>query len=316
MGVVSVGSGGVDVNGGDIAGFFSPVGDAFTTLQRNPVLSIELDRLGYILAIVVGALFAVGIILALFNLIRDKLGIHLFIILFALERIATYVMRALLYKNTKRIYAEVFEILEAAGTALIVIILYHLWAGTARSRTEGATKRGRTGHCCLLTLASVLILAGSGLFIAGAVLQDRASSTLNQYDRGFTLRKIAVIVYGAVLFVFDILALSIICRRGARVAALGLLICGLLLSAKAGFQIYAIWHNTGRYYENKFFYPLFALTELLVLWLLVTPGFVRHALRRPTAALPVTDTNGQYVAGGAQPYAPAYQGPAIQPNYK
>jgi len=41
----------------------------------------------------------------------------------------------------------------------------------ARSRTEGATKRGRTGHCCLLTLASAAILAGSGLFIAGAILQ-------------------------------------------------------------------------------------------------------------------------------------------------
>jgi hypothetical protein len=31
----------------------------------------------------------------------------------------------------------------------------------------------------------------------------------------------------------------------------GLLIIGMLLSAKAGFQIYAIWHRVDRYYENK-----------------------------------------------------------------
>lgn len=31
----------------------------------------------------------------------------------------------------------------------------------------------------------------------------------------------------------------------------GLLIIGALLSAKAGFQIYAIWHRVDRYYENK-----------------------------------------------------------------
>lgn len=31
----------------------------------------------------------------------------------------------------------------------------------------------------------------------------------------------------------------------------GLLIIGALLSAKAGFQIYAIWHQVDRYYENK-----------------------------------------------------------------
>lgn len=31
----------------------------------------------------------------------------------------------------------------------------------------------------------------------------------------------------------------------------GLLIVGALLSAKAGFQIYAIWHRVDRYYENK-----------------------------------------------------------------
>lgn len=64
------------------------------------------------------------------------------------------------------------------------------------------------------------------------------------------------------------------------------------------------------------------LTELLVLLILVTPGFIRHAFRRPSA-LPITD-NGQYIAGGGAgggaggpaPYAPAYQGPAIQPTYK
>ena len=31
----------------------------------------------------------------------------------------------------------------------------------------------------------------------------------------------------------------------------GLLVIGALLSAKAGFQIYAIWHRVDRYYENK-----------------------------------------------------------------
>ncbi len=72
----------------------------------------------------------------------------------------------------------------------------------------------------------------------------------------------------------------------------------------------------------RFFWPLLVLTELLVLLILVTPGFIRHAFRRPSA-LPITD-NGQYIAGGGAgggaggpaPYAPAYQGPAIQPTYK
>ena len=31
----------------------------------------------------------------------------------------------------------------------------------------------------------------------------------------------------------------------------GLFIVGALLSAKAGFQIYAIWHRVDRYYTNK-----------------------------------------------------------------
>lgn len=44
----------------------------------------------------------------------------------------------------------------------------------------------------------------------------------------------------------------------------GLFIAGLLLSAKAGFMIYAVWHAPQRYYENKFWYPLGVLTELLV----------------------------------------------------
>lgn len=70
----------------------------------------------------------------------------------------------------------------------------------------------------------------------------------------------------------------------------------------------------------RFFWPLLVLTELLVLLILVTPGFIRHAFQRPSA-LPITD-NGQYIAGngagggGPAPYAPAYQGPAIQPTYK
>lgn len=44
----------------------------------------------------------------------------------------------------------------------------------------------------------------------------------------------------------------------------GLFIAGLLLSAKAGFMIYAVWHAPERYYQNKFWYPLGVLTELLV----------------------------------------------------
>lgn len=297
-----------------------PIASGARNVLRNPALYIDNDNLGYILAIVAGALFLVGAILALFNLVRDKYGIHLFIILFALERVATYVMRALFYKKFNNTYVEVFEILEAAGTALIFMIIYHVWAGTARQRGDGATKRGRCCHCCLLFIATFAALAGAGLFIAGAVLQDRRSSTLDQYNRGFNLRKAAVIVYGAIMFVFDILVLFLCCRRGARRTAPGLMIIGALLSAKAGFQIYAMWHNVGRYYENKFFWPLFVLTELLALLILVIPGFLRYALRSEVA-LPVTDTNGQYIAGGgaaagAQPYAPAYQGPAISPNYK
>jgi hypothetical protein len=217
----------------------------------------------------------------------------------------------------------------------------------------------------VLFMATFAALAGAGLFIAGAVLQDRRSSTLSQYDRGFDLRKAAVIVslsaplapttcaaacarlcssspcrgcaprpdpaasidqglcrranpvhscpqvYGAIMFVFDILVLFLCCRRGARKVSApgvlgparlrvpgqlhvhhagpptahlalhtaacqpplvedatrsqhgsdvapavvqtmpGLLIIGALLSAKAGFQIYAIWHRVDRYYENK-----------------------------------------------------------------
>lgn len=34
-------------------------------------------------------------------------------------------------------------------------------------------------------------------------------------------------------------------------AASGLLMCGALLSAQAGFQLYAIWHDPSRYYENR-----------------------------------------------------------------
>jgi hypothetical protein len=290
------------------------------TLARNPALYITNNNLGYILAIVAGALFLIGALLALFNLLRDKYGIHLLIILFALERIATYVFRCLVYKKLSNTNVEVFEILEAAGTAILFVIIYHVWAGAARQRGDGATKRGRFCHCCVLFMATVAALAGAGLFIAGAVLQDRRSSSLSQYRTGFDLRKAAVIVYGAIMFVFDILVLFLCCRRGARKTMPGLLIIGALLSAKAGFQIYAIWHRVDRYYENKFFWPLFVLTELLALLILVLPGFLRHALRSDRPALPVTDANGQYIAGGgavgAQPYAPAYAGPAVQPTYK
>lgn len=34
------------------------------------------------------------------------------------------------------------------------------------------------------------------------------------------------------------------------------------------------------------------------LLILVIPGFLRYALRSDRPALPVTDTNGQYIAGG------------------
>lgn len=310
MGVVNIGNNGslVDVNGGAISNFLG-------TAYGNPAMNSDFgSKLGYILAIVAGALFLLGAFLALLNLIRDKYGVHLLIILFALERVATYVLRAITYKKSNHTYIEIFEILEAAGTAIILITLYHLWAGTARSYKEKASKRGRLGHCCTLLPATIAAIAGAGLFIAGAVLQDRASATPKQADRGYKLRKAAVVVYGALLLVFDIICLFLFCRRGGRRGGLGLLLAGLLLSAKAGFQIYAIWHRVDRYYQNKFFWPLMVLTELLALLIIVMPGFVRTAFRRPDPALPVTD---QYVAGDrAQPYAPSYASPAIQPTYK
>jgi hypothetical protein len=37
---------------------------------------------------------------------------------------------------------------------------------------------------------------------------------------------------------------------------------------------------------------------LQALLILVLPGFLRHALRRDRPDLPVTDANGQYIAGG------------------
>lgn len=290
-------------------------GAIFATATDNPAQNSDFfTHIGYILAIVAGALFLLGAFLALINLIRDKYGVHLLIVLFALERVATYVMRALFYKKHNHTYIEVFEVLEAAGTAIILITLYHLWAGTARSHKEKATKGGRAGHCCSLFIVTAAAVVGSALFIAGAVLQDRISPTSNQTYRGYKLRKSAVVVYGALLLVFDILCLFLFCRRGGRRGGLGLLLAGLLLSAKAGFQIYAIWHRVDRYYQNKFFWPLMVLTELLALLIIVTPGFVRTAFRRPDPTLPVTD---QYVtADRAQPYAPSYASPAIQPAYK
>lgn len=62
----------------------------------------------------------------------------------------------------------------------------------------------------------------------------------------------------------------------------------------------------------RYFWPLFVLTELLVLLIIVLPCFVRRAMRPVTFELPVTDKNG----GGAapHPYAPRRDA-AIQPTY-
>lgn len=78
-----------------------------------------------------------------------------------------------------------------------------------------------------------------------------------------------------------------------------------------------IWKPQGAVLSPSQAFCPFSTQALLIL---VLPGFLRHALRSEVT-LPVTDTNGQYIAGGgaaagAQPYAPAYQGPAISPNYK
>lgn len=271
------------------------------------------SNLAFILSIVAGALFLVGALLAFINLLRDRLAVHLFIIIFALERVATYIIRALLYKRQQNIYGEVFEILEAAGTCLIITILYHVWAGTAR--THG-TKRGKAGHCCIITLATVFAVAGSALFIAGAILQDRVSATQTQFDRGFKLRKAAVIIYGGLLAVLLFLTSTLIFRKGARRGVLPLFLATALLAAKAGFQIYAVWKRQDRYYENKFFWPLLVLTELLALLILVLPGVLRKLLKH-RETLPVTDVGNRQVGDGTAPYgSPMYDSPAIAPTYK
>lgn len=67
--------------------------------------------------------------------------------------------------------------------------------------------------------------------------------------------------------------------------------------------------------QNKYWYPLGVLTELLALLIIVMPGFVRSGLGKRGAQLPVTD-NGQYVMGGGHPHNPTYSsGPAIHPTY-
>lgn len=285
-----------------------------STATGNPAASIPAeDKLAYILAIVAGALFALGALLALFNLIRDRIAVHFFIILFGLERVATFVIRALIYHHPKRKYFEVYEILETVGYALLILILWHIWAATGRTRTPGSSKRGKGCHCCVLFIATFVAVAAAGAFAAGVIFQDRSNT--DKFDRGFQLRKAAVVAYGALLFFLDIACIFLCCRRGARATAPGLLLASLLLSAKAGWIIYAMWHSPAKYYENKYWYPLGVLTELLALLIIVMPGFLRKAMGRPGPTLPVTD-HGQYMVGNQQPHSPMFpNGPSIAPLY-
>lgn len=312
MGVLNIGNNGtaVDINGTDISNFFD-------TPYANIAESLPIaSKLAYILAIVAGALFLLGAVLALLNLGRDKKGVHLLIILFGLERVATYVIRAMMYhdKFQQRKYYEVFEILETAGFALLIVILWHLWSAFGTKKEDGSTKKLIRSCNCLFQLLATIITAGAAAaFAAGAVLQDRANQ--DSADRGYKLRKAATIGYGAVLAVFDFFCIFLLCRRGARATAPGLFIAGLLLSAKAGFMIYAVWHAPERYYQNKFWYPLGVLTELLALLIIVMPGFVRRGMRSGPP-IPVYNDNGQYVVGSGQPHQPTYNnGPAIAPTY-
>lgn len=298
----------------------------------NPAASLVLNKLNYILAIVAGCLFLIGAILALLNLLRDRYLAHVLLFLFCLERVATYIFRAILYKKQDTTNALVFEILETIGFALLITALYHIWSGTMAKRTEevrynemtGAEdrtkKRGkRNAAWCLVPLASLLAAAAAALFIAGAVLQDRRSSSASQFDRGLKLRKAAVIIYGVLLAVFDVLALMLFFRRGGRRAGTGLLIAALLLSAKAAFMIYAIFRRRDRYYDTEWFWPFLVLTELLALLVLVTPGFVRAAFKPREKTLPVTDrqvADTQYVPTPVQPkpYGPKFSEPAQEPR--
>lgn len=273
----------------------------------------DLDRLAYILAIVAGALFALGALLALLNLIRDRFGIHFFIILFGLERVATFVIKALIYHNPKIKYYEVYEILDTVGFAFLILILWHIWASTGRKNSRGTSKRRKCCHSCILLIATFVAVAAAGLFVGGVILQD--FNNADKFVRGFKLRKAAVVAYGGLLLCLDIACVSLCCCRGTRSTAPGLLLASLFLSAKAGWMIYAIWHDPAEYYQTKYWYLLGVLTELLALLLIVMPGFLRSAMGRPRPTLPLTD-GGQYIVSGHQPHSPMFsQGPAIAPVY-
>jgi len=252
--------------------------------QNNPALGIQYDsQLAWILTLVCGGLFLLTAIFALVNMGREGHCIHFWLLLFCVERVATLVFRAILYKKQEVLWIQIFEILEAAGTAIIVSAAFQILAGFIRAKKRGSS-------CCVSTVqhfislaAFLAISAGAGLFAAGAALQDRESATQAQFDKGFDLRQYAVIVYGSVLIVYNVMCLIVLCAPGKRGVAIELVIVGLALSAKVGFQLYALWMpdqpiGVLRYYSTRFFFSLLVFPELLALSFLTSRGFVRNAM--------------------------------------
>jgi len=80
------------------------------------------------------------------------------------ERVATYVIRAMMYhdKFQQRKYYEVFEILETAGFALLIVILWHLWSAFGTKKEDGSTKKLIRSCNCLFQLLATIITAGGG----------------------------------------------------------------------------------------------------------------------------------------------------------
>lgn len=259
---------------------------------ENPALSIPYDsQIGWILTLVAGGMFLLEALFAASNLFREAYFVHFWIVVACLERVATMVFRAILYKEQEVVWVKTFEILEAIGTALIISAAYQLFCGFVRSRKVGRSCCASSWSALTVFVASLAVSAGSGLFAAGAWLQDGGASTQSRFDRGFSFRQYSVVVYGAVISVYLIMSSFAICFRGRRGIAIQLWFIGAALGAKAGFQIYALWTGdqplgVQRYYSNRFYFTLLVFPELLAVSLMTSRTFVGRALKPGNSPLP------------------------------
>lgn len=289
----------------------------------NPALGIPYDsQLAWVLTLVFGGLFLVEAIIAFLNLWREGYVVHLWVTIFCLERVATLVFKALLYKQRQIQWIKIFEILEAVGTAIIVSAAFQLLMGFLRSRKPGRSCCGSFWQGLCVFMASGLIAAGAAIFAAGAALQDRTTNTQADFNRGFTYRQYGVVVYGVVLLAYLIISTFSICFRGRRWVAIELWVIGASLSAKAGFQIYAFWTTNRvlamqRYYSNQFYFSLLLFPEILAVSLMTANKFVRSAMSSDLPPLPFTSPSQglqHYPQYRPQQALPGQRGPASESN--